>query len=172
LAKAESTATRGEATVTGLRKRVAREGELGAARIEEVRKEAAMIAGDPRPGERMERLILSTQAPEELRVVGQYISQNPQAMQAFPNAVRVTIANKVSPSNMVYEWQQNVKPLLEGSGLIPARQLAAIEADIQRVAMTLTPAQRITWLQNTVGKALSLGAGRAGTLTFGEAMGI
>ena len=168
-AKGERKALRGE--ITEQTKRAEEIGKVTANRVEEIRKEAAMIAGDPRPGERMERLILSSQAPAELRVVGQFISQNPQAMQAFPNAVRITIANRVSPTNMLYEWQQNVKPLLEGSGLIPARQLAAIESDIQRVAQTLQPAQRITWLQNTIGKALAIGAGRGG-MAFSDAMGI
>ena len=130
-----------------------------------------MIAGDPRPGERIERLILSAAAPEELRVVGQFISQNPAARQAFPDAVRVTIANRVSPTNMTYEWQQNVRPLLEGSGLVPRASLDAIERDIQRVAQTLDPAKRVTWLQNTVGKLLAIGAQR-GTVTAAEAMGI
>lgn len=171
LARTEQIGARGEQTVTGLRKRMGREGERAAGRIEDIRKEAAMIAGDPRPGERMERLILSAAAPEELRVVGQFISQNPAARQAFPDAVRVTIANRVSPTNMTYEWQQNVRPLLEGSGLVQRSALDAIERDIQRVAQTLEPAKRVPWLQNTVGKLLAIGAQR-GVVSASEAMGI
>jgi hypothetical protein len=160
LNKAEQVAKKGKETVSGLRERIGKESKAASESIEKIRKEVEAIQGDPRPGQRMQELILGTKAPEDLRLVGQYIAADPVASKAFPDAVRQIIASKVSPSNMRDTWRLSVRPLLEGSNIVPAATLDAIEQDVVRVSQTLDPAQRITWLQDTIGKVLALGAQR------------
>ncbi|NBW15583.1 MAG: hypothetical protein EBR82_47115 [Caulobacteraceae bacterium] len=121
-----------------------------------MQQQADLIRGDPRPAERMQSLLLSASAPEELKLVADAIKANPEAMKAMPQVVRTLIANKVSPAKMNYEWRDSIRPLLEQTGVVAAKDLAAIDRDIETVMRTLDAQQRVTWLQNTIGKLLSV----------------
>jgi hypothetical protein len=126
-----------------------------------IQKQADLIRGDSRPAERMQSLLLGAQAPEEIALVANAIKANPEAMKAMPQVVRTLIANKVSPQRMDYEWRQSIRPLLSQAGIVEEKTLQAIDRDVERVMRTLDVNQRLTWLQNTIGKVLAVAPGSA-----------
>ena len=140
-----------------------REKQLGS-----MQQQADMIRGDPRPAERMQSLLLGASAPEELSLVASAIKASPEAMKAMPQVVRTLIANKVSPAKMNYEWRDSIRPLLEQTGVVAAKDLAAIDRDIDTVMRTLNGRDRVTWLQNTVGKLLAVAPSSAVTQVINQ----
>jgi uncharacterized Fe-S center protein len=116
----------------------------------------------------MQSLLLGASAPEELSLVASAIKANPEAMKAMPQVVRTLIANKVSPAKMNYEWRDSIRPLLEQTGVVAAKDLAAIDRDIDTVMRTLNGRDRVTWLQNTVGKLLAVAPSSAVTQVINQ----
>lgn len=69
------------------------------------------------------------------------IKNNPQAMNAFPDALRQNIAS-IPPRNMLTKWDSDIKHIVKGLGLMTTEQFNTLDKQIRNIDKTMNTAAK------------------------------
>lgn len=116
---------------------------------------ADQIRGKSFPAQRAREIILSGDR-ELWAEVGPIIRSDENAMRSFADAVQFIIGERAAtaPRNAVRDWAEKVRPAIEEHGLMDARQLARLDAEIDQINRTIEGPGKITAIQRLVRNAL------------------
>ena len=149
--KAGAEAEREAAKLRGQAGKLSAEGE-------QVRKQ---ILGDAFPAERIQQLILQGK-PSLWQEVGPIIAADPKAKKAFADALGQVMADAVvkSPRSAVETFNLRVRPAMESTGLLSGRQLANLQAEINRINQTVEGPEKTRLLTRLITNAVTGEAAR------------
>ena len=135
-------------------------GEAGklSAEGEQVKKQ---ILGDAFPAERIQQLILQGK-PSLWQEVGPIIAADPKAKKAFGDALGQVMADAVvrSPRSAIEAFNLRVRPAMEATGLLSGRQLANLQAEINRINQTVEGPQKTKLITRLITNAVTGEAAR------------
>lgn len=135
-------------------------GEAGklSAEGEQVRKQ---ILGDAFPAERIQQLILQGK-PSLWQEVGPIIAADPKTKKAFVDALGQVMADAIvrSPRSAVETFNLRVRPAMESTGLLSARQLGNLQAEINRINQTVEGPQKTKLITRLITNAVTGEAAR------------
>ena len=125
---------------------------------EQVKKQ---ILGDAFPAERIQQLIMQGK-PSLWQEVGPIIASDPKAKKAFADALGQVMADAVvrSPRAAVEAFNLRIRPAMEATGLLSARQLANLQAEINRINQTVDGPQKTKLLTRLITNAVTGEAAR------------
>lgn len=111
--------------------------------VSAAQRDAGALLGNKFPAERVRQLIESGDV-NQWRLAGPAIASDPTAKAAVFDAVRQTLAGRAerSAAGLSEFYTRNVKPALEGTGLITASQAATIEAKLANIEKLRMPEQQ------------------------------
>lgn len=191
-AKAEEAAGKLEADVLEAGKRRITEAAEAESKVETAAaaKEAARLRGEAKQlsaeGERIRNEIMgktfdARRVREVIlsgdrnlwREVGPMISGDPAAKAAFGDALRQVIADKAtqSPGSIRKVFAEDVRPALEATGLVPAREIAKLQGQIDQINRTVEGPQRIPAVIRLIRNAVVGEAARIPTAAVGAISG-
>lgn len=129
------------------------------------------ILGKSFPARRVQEIILS--GDKKLwGEIGPILAKDPEAKEAFVQAVRQVVADKatMSPRSVVDSFVNDIRPAIESTGLMTPRQLASLQGEIEKINQTVSGPQRINLMQRVITNALTAEAARgvvgAGNLLY------
>lgn len=125
---------------------------------EQIRKQ---ILGDAFPAERIQQLIMQGK-PSLWKEVGPIIAGDPKAKKAFGDALGQVLADAVirSPKSAVETFNLRIRPAMESTGLLSQRQLANLQAEINRINQTVEGPQKTKLLTRLITNAVTGEAAR------------
>jgi hypothetical protein len=125
---------------------------------EQVKKQ---ILGDAFPADRIQQLIMQGK-PSLWQEVGPIIASDPKAKKAFADALGQVMADAVvrSPRAAVEAFDLRIRPAMESTGLLSARQLANLQAEINRINQTVDGPQKTKLLTRLITNAVTGEAAR------------
>jgi hypothetical protein len=125
---------------------------------EQIRKQ---ILGDAFPADRIQQLIMQGK-PSLWQEVGPIIASDPKAKKAFGDALGQVMADAVvrSPRAAVEAFDLRIRPAMESTGLLSARQLANLQAEINRINQTVEGPQKTKLLTRLITNAVTGEAAR------------
>lgn len=125
---------------------------------EQIRKQ---ILGDAFPAERIQQLIMQGK-PSLWQEVGPIIASDPKAKKAFGDALGQVMADAVvrSPRAAIEAFNLRVRPAMESTGLLSSRQLANLQAEINRINQTVEGPQKTKLLTRLITNAVTGEAAR------------
>ena len=135
-------------------------GEAGklSAEGEQVRKQ---ILGDAFPAERIQQLIMQGK-PSLWKEVGPIIAADPKAKKAFGDALGQVMADAVvrSPRSAIEAFNLRIRPAMESTGLLSSRQIANLQAEINRINQTVEGPEKTKLLTRLITNAVTGEAAR------------
>jgi len=125
---------------------------------EQVKKQ---ILGDAFPAERIQQLIMQGK-PSLWQEVGPIIASDPKAKKAFGDALGQVMADAVvrSPRAAVEAFNLRIRPAMESTGLLSARQLGNLQAEINRINQTVEGPEKTKLLTRLITNAVTGEAAR------------
>ena len=149
--KAMTEAEREAAKLRGQAGKLSAEGE-------QIRKQ---ILGDAFPADRIQQLIMQGK-PSLWQEVGPIIASDPKAKKAFGDALGQVMADAVvrSPRAAVDAFNLRIRPAMEATGLLDARQLGNLQAEINRINQTVEGPQKTKLLTRLITNAVTGEAAR------------
>lgn len=109
------------------------------------------------PAEATRKLLL-TGSPEELKEATRYLAGSPGGKEALRGSVRNVLAT-LPPTKLEAVWHERMMPMLREGGLLPKKDLAKLEVDVQRVLLAHSGKEALTAVQRVVRAALAQAAG-------------
>lgn len=91
---------------------------------------------------------------DQLNQIVGAIKKNPQAMNAFPDALRQNIAG-ISPKNMLTKWDSDIKHIVKGLGVMTTEQFNALDKQIRAVDKTMNTAAKSRYVSILVYTAMT-----------------
>jgi hypothetical protein len=117
-----------------------------------------LILGDSFGAQRVKEVIMSG-SPKLWDEVGPIIGQNPEAKRAFVDAVRQVVADAATsgPRAIVDNFNRNIRPALQKTGLMGDKELNMLQAQIDNINRTVDGPQKAGLLQRAISNALTAG---------------
>ena len=112
--------------------------------------EADPLTGKGDPVATIEKLITSGQT-QQLERLAPIIKSDPAALQQFNEALDITLS-RMSPANVIDDFERIIKPALLTTGLITRQKAAQLTQQLKAVQLTLEPSavqQTASWLIRT-----------------------
>ena len=119
------------------------------------------ILGDAYPARRIQELILQGKR-SLLEEIAPIIVADPKAKKAFGDALGQVLADAVekSPRSVIDRFNLDLRPAIEATGLLSARQLANLQAEINRINQTVEGPQKTKLLTRLITNAVTGEAAR------------
>lgn len=119
------------------------------------------ILGDAYPARRIQELILQGKR-SLLEEIAPIIVADPKAKKAFGDALGQVLADAVekSPRSVIDRFNFDLRPAIEATGLLSSRQLANLQAEINRINQTVEGPQKTKLLTRLITNAVTGEAAR------------
>ena len=119
------------------------------------------ILGDAYPERRIQELIMQGKR-SLLEEIAPIIVADPKAKKAFGNALGQVLADAVekSPKSVIERFNLDLRPAIQATGLLDARQLANLQAEINRINQTVEGPQKTKLLTRLITNAVTGEAAR------------
>jgi hypothetical protein len=119
------------------------------------------ILGDAYPERRIQELIMQGKR-SLLEEIAPIIVADPKAKKAFGDALGQVLADAVekSPRSVIERFNLDLRPAIQATGLLSARQLANLQAEINRINQTVDGPQKTKLLTRLITNAVTGEAAR------------
>ena len=119
------------------------------------------ILGDAYPERRIQELIMQGKR-SLLEEIAPIIVADPKAKKAFGDALGQVLADAVekSPRSVIERFNLDLRPAIQATGLLSARQLANLQAEINRINQTVEGPQKTKLLTRLITNAVTGEAAR------------